>query len=168
MPKKQKKLVVIDSNALLHRAWHAIPPLKTKDGTVVNAVFGYTSLLLSIIRELKPEYIIASFDLPGKTFRHEQYKEYKAQRVKQADEFYEQFDLAKDVLKAFNIPILTKAGFEADDVIGTISQEAYNQYPDIQTIIITARRNQIPWCIFSIIVNRKKTPALRFYWHKQF
>ncbi|MBT6691692.1 DNA polymerase I [Candidatus Parcubacteria bacterium] len=137
MPKKQKKLVVIDSNALLHRAWHAIPPLKTKDGTVVNAVFGYTSLLLSIIRELKPEYIIASFDLPGKTFRHEQYKEYKAQRVKQADEFYEQFDLAKDVLKAFNIPILTKAGFEADDVIGTISQEAYNQYPDIQTIIIT-------------------------------
>ena len=137
MPKKQKKLIVIDSNALLHRAWHAIPPLKTKDGTVVNAVFGYTSLLLNIIKELKPDYIIASFDLAGKTFRHEQYEDYKAQRVKQADEFYEQFDLAKDVLKAFNIPILTKTGFEADDIIGTIATEVYKKYPDIQTIIIT-------------------------------
>jgi DNA polymerase I len=137
MPKKQKKLVVIDSHALMHRAWHAIPPLKTKDGTVVNAVFGYTSLLLNIIKELKPDYIIASFDLAGKTFRHEQYEDYKAQRVKQADEFYEQFDLAKDVLKAFNIPILTKSGFEADDIIGTLSHETYNKYPDIQTIIIT-------------------------------
>ena len=105
MPKKLPKLVIIDSNALLHRAWHAVPPLKTKDGTVVNAVFGYTSLLLNIIKKLKPEYIIASFDLAGKTFRHEQYKEYKAQRVKQADEFYDQFPLSKDVLAAFNISI---------------------------------------------------------------
>lgn len=137
MLKKLPKLVIIDSNALLHRAWHAVPPLKTKDGTVVNAVFGYTSLLLNIIKKLKPEYIIASFDLAGKTFRHEQYKEYKAQRVKQADEFYDQFPLSKDVLAAFNIPILTKAGFEADDVLGTISKEAYEQHEDLEIIIIT-------------------------------
>src|SRR3989339_81510 len=137
MTKKLKKLVIIDSNALLHRAWHAIPPLKTKDGLMVNAVFGYTSLLLNILRELKPEYIIASFDIAGKTFRHEQYKDYKAQRIKQADEFYEQFPLSKEVLTAFNIPILTKAGFEADDIIGTISQEAYQKYKDLEIIIIT-------------------------------
>ena len=137
MTKKLKKLVIIDSNALLHRAWHAIPPLKTKDGLMVNAVFGYTSLLLNILRELKPEYIIASFDIAGKTFRHEQYKDYKAQRIKQADEFYEQFPLSKEVLAAFNIPILTKAGFEADDIIGTISQEAYQKYKDLEIIIIT-------------------------------
>jgi len=72
MPKKFKKLVIIDSHALLHRAWHAIPPLTTKDGILVNAVFGYTSLLLKIIKELKPNYIIASFDLAGKTFRHKE------------------------------------------------------------------------------------------------
>ncbi|MCD4760448.1 hypothetical protein K8R42_00955, partial [bacterium] len=137
MAKKQEKLVVIDSNALLHRAWHAIPPLETKDGTVVNAVFGYTSLLLKIIKELKPDYIVASFDLAGKTFRHEQYKEYKAQRVKQADEFYQQFPLTKDVLKAFNIPILTKEGYEADDVIGTVTTQVYKNHENVQTTIVT-------------------------------
>ena len=102
MAKKQKKLVVIDSNALLHRAWHIMPPLTTSDGTMVNAVYGYTSLLLKIIKELKPDYMIASFDLAGKTFRHEQYEDYKAHRVKQEDEFYEQFPIAKDVLATFN------------------------------------------------------------------
>ncbi|MFA6467232.1 MAG: DNA polymerase I [Patescibacteria group bacterium] len=137
MAQKLKKLVIIDSNALLHRAWHAIPPLKTKDGTMVNAVFGYTSLLLNIIKELKPEYLIASFDLAGKTFRHEEYADYKAQRVKQADEFYEQFPLSKEVLTAFNIPIMSQTGFEADDIIGTISKEAYEQYKDLEIIIIT-------------------------------
>lgn len=137
MAEKTKKLVIIDSNALLHRAWHIMPPLTTKDGTIVNAVFGFTSLLLKILKELNPDYILATFDLAGKTFRHEQYEDYKAQRVKQADEFYNQFPIAKDVLKSFNIPILTKEGYEADDVIGTIAKQTYNQYDDIETLIIT-------------------------------
>lgn len=137
MAKKLEKLVIIDSNALLHRAWHAIPPLKTKDGAMVNAVFGYTSLLLNIIKELKPEYIIASFDLAGRTFRHDQYEGYKAQRIKQADEFYEQFPLSQEVLKSFNIPIITKEGYEADDILGTISLEAYNKYKNLEILIIT-------------------------------
>jgi DNA polymerase I len=137
MDKKLKKLVLIDSNALLHRAWHAVPPLETKDGTMVNAVFGYTSLLLNILKALNPEYIIATFDLAGKTFRHEQNSDYKATRVKQADEFYDQFPITKDVLKAFNIPIMTKAGFEADDVIGTVAEEAYQKYDDLEILIIT-------------------------------
>lgn len=137
MPKKLEKLVIIDSNALLHRAWHAVPPLETKDGQVVNAVFGYTSLLLNILKELDPKYIIACFDLKGKTFRHKAYAEYKAQRVKQADEFYNQIPLAYEVLQAFNIPILTKEGYEADDVIGTIAKTAFTKYPDLEIIIIT-------------------------------
>jgi DNA polymerase-1 len=137
MASKQEKLVIIDSNALLHRAWHAIPPLKTKDGLLVNTVFGYTSLLLKILKELSPDYIIASFDVAGKTFRHEEYEDYKAQRIKQADEFYQQIPLAQEVLKAFNIPIISKAGYEADDIIGTLSQEAYKKYPHLQIIIIT-------------------------------
>ena len=72
MPEKQKKLVVIDSNALLHRAWHAIPPLSTKEGLMVNAVYGFTTLLLRIIKEVQPDYLLAAFDLAGKTFRHEE------------------------------------------------------------------------------------------------
>lgn len=137
MPEKQKKLVIIDSNALLHRAWHAIPPLSTKDGVVVNAVYGFTSLLLKIIKELEPDYLLAAFDLAGKTFRHEEYKEYKAQRVKQADEFYQQIPLTQEVLQAFNIPVITHQGFEADDVIGTIAHDSYQKYKNIKTIIIT-------------------------------
>lgn len=137
MAKKNEKLVIIDSNALLHRAWHAIPPLKNKEGTMLNAVYGFTSLLLNMIKDQNPDYIIASFDLASKTFRHKEYKEYKAQRVKQADEFYDQIPIAKDVLKAFNIPILTKDGFEADDIIGTLATEGYQKYPYLQTVIVT-------------------------------
>lgn len=137
MPKTQKKLVIIDSNALLHRAWHAIPPLSTKDGLMVNAVFGFTSLLLKIISELKPDYILAAFDLAGKTFRHEEYADYKAQRVRQAQEFYDQIPLAKEVLESFHIPVITKEGFEADDVIGTIAKTVYKKHPSLQTIIVT-------------------------------
>ena len=137
MAEKQKKLVVIDSNALMHRAWHAIPPLSTKSGLMVNAVYGFTTLLLKIIKEVQPDYLLAAFDLAGKTFRHEEYTEYKAQRVKQADEFYNQIPLTQEVLKAFNIPVITKAGFEADDVIGTIAATTYNKYKNIKTIIIT-------------------------------
>ncbi len=137
MAKNNKKLVIIDSNALMHRAWHAIPALSTKDGLMVNAVYGFTSLLLKIITELKPDYIIAAFDLAGKTFRHHEYTDYKAQRVKQAQEFYDQIPLAKEVLEAFHIPVITKEGFEADDVIGTIAKTTYEKNPEVQTIIVT-------------------------------
>lgn len=137
MAKKTKKLVIIDSHALLHRAWHAVPPLKTKDGTMVNAVFGYTSLLLNIIKEIKPDYLVASFDVAGGTFRHEEYEDYKATRVKQADEFYDQIPLAYEILEAFNIPILTKKGYEADDIIGTVAATTYKKYKDVETIIVT-------------------------------
>ncbi|PWB38844.1 MAG: DNA polymerase I [Parcubacteria group bacterium] len=137
MEKKTKKLVLIDSNSLLHRAWHVIPALTTKDGVMVNAVYGFTSLILKIIKELKPDYMIACFDLKGKTFRHLKYKEYKAQRIKKAEEFYDQFPIAKEVLTALSIPILSKEGFEADDIIGTLAKEAYERHQDIETLIIT-------------------------------
>jgi len=136
MPKKLEKLIIIDGHALLHRAWHAVPPLKTKDGLMVNAVFGFTSLLMKIIKDLKPDYIVACFDLAGKTFRHEEYKDYKAQRIRQADEFYDQIPLTYEILQSFNIPIITKEGFEADDVIGTIAKQVY-QNKNIQTTIVT-------------------------------
>ena len=134
---KKEKLIIIDGHALLHRAWHAIPNLSTKDGIIINAVFGYTSLLLKIIKELKPTYLLATFDLKEKTFRHKEYAEYKAHRVKQSDEFYDQIPITEEVLQSFNIPILSKKGFEADDVIGTIAKQAYENNEDLEIIIVT-------------------------------
>ena len=122
--KPSKKLILIDANALMHRAYHALPPLTTKKGEVVNAVYGFTSVLLKVIKELKPDYMICAFDVAGGTFRDKIYDEYKAGRVKPDQEFYDQIPKIKEVVKALNIPIVEKQGFEADDVIGTISEQA--------------------------------------------
>ncbi len=123
MPKKLPTLVIIDGNALLHRAFHALPPLQTKDGLLVNAVYGFATILLKILKELDPDAIVATFDLRGPTFRHLAYKEYKATRVKQPQELYDQLPLIKRLVQAMNIPIYEAEGFEADDIIGTIVQE---------------------------------------------
>ncbi|TAK96959.1 hypothetical protein EPO05_00510, partial [Patescibacteria group bacterium] len=90
-----KKLILIDGNAIMHRAFHALPPLATKKGELVNAVYGFTSTLLSVIEKFKPEYLAVTFDLKGPTFRHEAFKEYKATRVKAPDEFYAQIPRVK-------------------------------------------------------------------------
>lgn len=131
-----KKFIIIDGNALLHRAWHAIPPLTTKSGVLINAAYGFTSIFLKIINEQKPDYICATFDMKAPTFRHEKYKEYKAQRVKQPDELYDQIPIIKEVLKAFDVPIYEKSGFEADDVIGTIS-DSLKDNVDLEIFILT-------------------------------
>ncbi|EKE20281.1 MAG: hypothetical protein ACD_8C00028G0006 [uncultured bacterium] len=132
-----KKLILIDGNAIIHRAYHALPPFTTKKGELVNAVYGFSSTLLSVIAEFKPDYVVASFDLAGKTFRHEKFEEYKATRVKGDDELYAQIPRVKEVVQAFNIPIYEKAGFEADDVIGTIATQIKRKGEEIQTIIVT-------------------------------
>ncbi|NIW79956.1 MAG: hypothetical protein GWN16_11075, partial [Calditrichae bacterium] len=136
MTKKKKTLIILDGNALIHRAWHALPPLTDPQGRVVNAIYGFISVLLKMIKEQEPEYIAVTFDLPGKTFRHEEFEEYKATRVKQPDELYEQIPLAKEMLKVFDIPIFEKAGYEADDVIGTISK-ILDPKRDVESVIVT-------------------------------
>ena len=138
MPEKNKKrLILIDGNAIIHRSFHALPPLMTKKGELVNAVYGFSSTLLSVIEQFHPDYVIASFDLAGPTFRHKEYKEYKAHREKAPDELYAQIPIVKEVVRAFNIPIYEKEGFEADDVIGTVAFQAENSNEDIETIIVT-------------------------------
>lgn len=132
-----KKLILIDGNAIIHRAYHALPPLTTKSGELVNAVYGFTSTLLSVIEKFQPDYVAASFDLKGPTFRHEKFVEYKANRVKADDELYAQIPRVKDVVRAFNIPIYEQAGFEADDVIGTLAKQAGKMKDNIETIIVT-------------------------------
>lgn len=137
MEKQARKLILIDGNAIIHRSYHALPPLTTKSGELVNAVYGFTSTLLSVIDQFKPDYVVASFDLAGPTFRHEQFEQYKANRVKADDELYAQIPRVKEVVKTFNIPILEKAGFEADDIIGTIAKQARENKEKIETIIVT-------------------------------
>ena len=116
---ERKKLLIIDANAIIHRAFHALPPLQTKRGEIVNAVYGFCLMFLKALNEIKPDYVAACFDVKGPTFRHEQFKEYKAKRVKAPDELYSQISVVKDVLGAFAVPVFEKQGYEADDLIAT-------------------------------------------------
>jgi len=119
----KEKLVILDGNAIVHRAYHAIPPLSNKKGEMVNAVYGFASMMLKVWKELDPKYLAVTFDLPGKTFRHEKFVEYKATRKKADPELYDQIPMCHELVEAFNIPIFEKSGFEADDLIGTISKK---------------------------------------------
>ena len=132
---KREKFIIIDGNALIHRSFHALPPLTTTKGEQVNAVYGFASVLLKVIKELKPDYIAATFDLAVPTFRHKEYEQYKATRVKAPQELYDQIPRVKDLVRAFNIPIYEQEGFEADDVIGTVSAKLASR--PIETIIVT-------------------------------
>jgi DNA polymerase-1 len=132
-----KKLILLDGNALIHRSYHALPPLTSKSGELVNAVYGVALTLLSVLEKFKPEYIAASFDLSGPTFRHEKFADYKATRVKAPDELYAQIPRVKELVRAFNIPIYEKEGYEADDCVGTLARQATEKDLDIQTIIVT-------------------------------
>ena len=136
---KGKCLIIIDGNALVHRAYHALPPLTTKTGEVVNAVYGFLLVFFKAIKEFQPDYIVATFDALGPTFRHKKFKLYKGKRKKAPDELYAQIPIIKEVLQNFNIQIFEKQGFEADDLIATISEQALKQqvYPKINTYILT-------------------------------
>jgi len=135
--KPPKKLILIDGNAIIHRAYHALPPLMTKKGELVNAVYGFASTLFTVIEKFQPDYLIATFDLAGPTFRHQEFEEYKAHRVKGDQELYDQIPRVKELVRAMNIPIYEKEGFEADDIIGTLSKKADELKEDIETIIVT-------------------------------
>lgn len=117
---ERKKLVIIDSNSVIHRAFHALPPLTDSKGEPTNAVYGFLLVFLKITKEIGPDFIVATFDYPAPTFRHEQYKEYKGKRPPVPKELYQQIPKVKEILKAFNVPIFEKKGFEADDLISTI------------------------------------------------
>jgi len=130
-----KKLVIIDSYALVHRSYHALPPLTSPKGVLVNGVYGFMLFFLKMIDDLKPDYVVATFDMAAPTFRHKEYKKYKAKRVKMPDNFYEQIQIVKNLLQSFNVPILEKEGYEADDIIGSITEKLKNK--DIQSFIVT-------------------------------
>ena len=135
--KAQKTLLLIDGNALLHRAFHALPELTDPKGRLVNAVYGFSSILLKVLNELRPQFVVATFDMAAPTFRHEEFKEYKAHRIKAPQELYDQLPLIKNVLRSFEIPIFERAGYEADDLIGTISKNSEIKKEKLKVIIAT-------------------------------
>jgi DNA polymerase I len=147
MPIKIKQpenlFVIIDGHAIIHRAYHALPPLTVKDGTIVNAVFGFTSMLLKVLSDLKPSHIAVSFDVAGGTFRDEIYDEYKATRAETDQALFDQVPLVYDVVDAFNIPIYEKEGYEADDVIGTLAEKMKDHKKESRVVIVTGDKDML-------------------------
>ena len=134
MSKNKKRLVLLDTHAILHRAYHALPDFSSSKGEPTGALYGLISMLTRIITDLKPDYIIAALDLPGPTHRHTAFEAYKATRKKAEDDLVAQIKRSRDVLKAFGIPMYSHEGFEADDVIGTVVEKLKHR-EDVQVII---------------------------------
>ncbi|MEA2674634.1 MAG: polymerase [Chloroflexota bacterium] len=130
-----ERLMLLDGFGLVYRGYYALPPLTTSKGELVNGVFGFCSIVLRGIADLKPDYVAVAFDLSGPTFRHEQYAEYKATRSRMPDDLAAQFPKVREVVKALRIPVYEQQGFEADDVIGALTVQA--EAKDVETTIVT-------------------------------
>jgi DNA polymerase-1 len=154
MATKRKLLVLIDGNAIIHRSYHALPPMATKAGESVHAVYGFAMTLFSVIEKFKPDYIAASFDLPGGTFRDDLYAEYKATRVKAPDDLYAQIPKVKELVQAMNIPIYELPGYEADDCVGTLSKQGEKAGVDV--VIVTGDTDTL-----QLVTERVKVYTLR-------
>ncbi|MFI5241255.1 MAG: 5'-3' exonuclease H3TH domain-containing protein [Microgenomates group bacterium] len=137
----QGKFLIIDGNNLFHRAYHALPPLTTKDGLNSNAVYGFSNMLLKAIAEVQPQYIACAFDTKAPTFRHVEFEGYKAQRKAPPEDLYPQLPKIKSVLGAFGIVYFEKEGYEADDLLGTLTAKALSQVEQI--IILTGDRDAL-------------------------
>jgi len=141
------RLVLIDGHAILHRAYHAYPvSLKTREGQLTNAVYGFTRILLNTFEKISPNCAAVAFDLPKPTFRHKKFKDYKAHRPKIDDELKAQIPLAHQVVKSLNLPIFEEEGYEADDVIGSLAKQASidkQSVGNIDVIIVTGDKDAL-------------------------
>lgn len=131
----KKKIILLDSHAIIHRAYHALPDFNNSQGEPTGAIYGLATMLFKIITELKPDYVIACFDLPKKTFRHEAYENYKAGRAKADDALVFQLTRARDFFRTLSIPIYECEGFEADDLLGTITEQLKNKKDKYEIVI---------------------------------
>jgi DNA polymerase-1 len=139
---KKPLLVLVDGSAVFHRGYHAIPHLSNKEGLPTNAVFGFANIMLKVVNELKPEYVIVAWDKNGDTFRKEWYPEYKATRAKQPDDLYAQIPLTRELVEALNLPWIELQGYEADDIIGTLAKKAEAR-GDLDIVIATGDKDQL-------------------------
>jgi DNA polymerase-1 len=140
-----KRFLLIDGNAIIHRAYHAYPTtLTTTKGELVNAVYGFTSILLTVFRDLKPTYVAVTFDLAAPTFRHKKFEGYKASRPAMDEELVVQIDRVKEVVRTLNIPVFEKEGFEADDVIGTLADKVSKGHEKkVGVVIVTGDKDAL-------------------------
>src|SRR3990167_878987 len=137
-PKSTKRLVLLDAHAILHRAYHALPDFSSSKGEPTGALYGLSSMLIKIVADLKPDYVVAAYDLPKPTYRHEAYKEYKAGRAKTDEALIAQMKRSREVFEAFSVPIYDKEWFEADDILGTIVEQLQTKNYKLKTDIIIA------------------------------
>ncbi len=150
-------LVILDGNAILHRAYHAMPPLSAPDGSLVNAVYGFASILFKIVTDFRPTHLAVAFDRPAPTFRKELYKEYQASRPKMEDALVSQIGKIHDLVEAFGISIFEKDGYEADDLIGTVVAKSQIPNPKSQQggieeiIIVTGDRDILQLVIDDLV-----------------
>lgn len=135
------RLVVIDGNSVMHRAFHALPLLSTAQGRYTNAVYGFTTMLLRLLKEIQPDGVVVAFDKGKFTFRNEEYDQYKAKRQSTPEELREQFPMVQELLGAFGIPVCEQAGFEADDVIGTLAVRAAAAGSEV--LVVTGDRDAL-------------------------
>jgi len=137
-----KKLVLVDGNSLLHRAYHAYPRLTTPTGELVNAVYGFSAILLSVLQKLGPTHVAIAWDVKGPTFRHKAFALYKAKRPAADQDFIDQIGRTKEVVEKLNIPQFGIEGYEADDVIGTLARQA-SEDEDTEVVIVTGDRDAL-------------------------
>ncbi|RLB15842.1 MAG: DNA polymerase I, partial [Deltaproteobacteria bacterium] len=136
---KKEPVFLVDGSSYLHRAYHAIRNLSNSKGFPTNVVFGFTKMLLKLLQEKKPKYVAIVFDAKGPTFRHEIYEAYKANRPPMPEDLALQIPLVKKIIKAFNIKILEKEGYEADDLIGTLARRCEEQGHEV--IMVTGDKD---------------------------
>jgi DNA polymerase-1 len=139
---KKNVFVLIDGNAILHRSYHAMPRFEVK-GKLVNAIYGFISTLFTTIEKFHPEYLAVAFDVKAPTFRDELFSQYKAKRVKPPQEFYDQIPDVWEFVREMEIPLLSKEGFEADDIIGTLSRQINGDLGDGEVIIVTGDQDAL-------------------------
>ena len=158
-----EKLIVLDGNSLLNRAFYALPPLTNLEGLHTNAIYGFINMLLKMKEEIKPDYIVATFDRKAPTFRHDEYKDYKAGRKRMPDELAEQFPVVKEILKLLSVDIFEIDGYEADDLIGTLSKFAEGNGIDV--FIITGDKDalQLATDTTKIVINKKGMSEKEIY-----
>ena len=136
-----KKLLLIDGNAILHRGYHAYPPLTNPKGEqMINAVFGFFSMLLTVFADQKPDYLVVCFDRGKPTFRMNMYTGYHAHRPKMADDFFPQVAIVHELLEKMNVQMFELDGYEADDLIGTIAKKAVDEFKE-EVVIVTGDRD---------------------------
>ncbi len=165
-----KRFILVDGNALLHRAFHATPPLSTSKGELINAVFGFTAMLLKSWDDLKPDFMAIAWDRRAPTFRHQAYTQYKATRGPMDETLGGQYTRVHEVVKAFGIPEFGVDGYEADDLIGTLALQARESSEEIETIVLTGDRDimQIIDETTKILMPKKTLTDVGLYGEKEF